>query len=371
MASAIAILDWKTNTTKLLTMPGKDPEWSPDGRYITYVRDRQRLSLDAFTKPSDATERHRKSGRPDYPSVQEVWVIELATHRTQRIAAGSWPAWSCGSMRLYYRSHAAKALCSISIGKEHATPTTVLEDSGDFPTISPDERCVANAMFRTLDVLDVQSKEPVTTWIAPPFPYRGLLYQWRPNGREIAIGGWHGSAMGLWILDTHTGEARRMIDGPVTTAQWSPAGSKMAFALGHPYWEIWLADLDPNQPTAETFGDGRIEKQHCLELIESCNRNIAADPNYIDAHLCRTDAALWIEDSRAPEYLEELERVFRCTPYHGGGCNARAQAILSSPPILRDRLRPLAMFLARMAVEKEPDNLEFQNILDEVLHLQR
>jgi serine/threonine protein kinase len=355
MASAIAILDLKTNTTKLLTMPGKDPEWSPDGRYITYVRDRQRLSLDAFTKPSDAIERHRKSGRPDYPSVQEVWVIELATHRTQRIDAGSWPAWSRDSMRLYYRSRADNALCSISIEKDHATLTTILEESGDFPTISPDERCVANAMFRTLDVLDVQSKEPVTTWIAPPFPYRGLLYQWRPNGCEIAIGGWHGSAMGLWILDTHTGEARRMIDGPVTTAKWSPAGSKMAFAVGHPYWEIWLADLDPNQPTAETFGDGRTEKQHCLELIERCNRYIAIDPNSIDDHLCRTDAALWIEDSRAPEYLEELERVFRCTPYYAGGCNARAQAILSSPPILRDRLRPLAMLLARMTAEKRGD----------------
>jgi hypothetical protein len=90
-------------------------------------------------------------------------------------------------------------------------------------------------------------------------------------------------------------------------------------------------------------------------LIEYYSRGVAADPNYPDSHLRRTDAALWIEDSRAPQFLEELERAFRCTPYHAGGCAARARAILSSPPILRDRLRPLALLLARMAAEKRGD----------------
>ena len=367
MASAIAILDLKTGTTELLTMGGKDPVWSPDGRYVAYVRDRQRLSLDAFTKPSDALEMHRKSGRPDYSQVQEVWIIELATHRPQRIDAGNWPAWGSDSMRLYYRSHAANSLCSISIGDDHATSTKILEESGAFPTISPDERRVANATFRQLDILDLPSQTLTTTWIAPPFPCKGLLYQWKPDGSQIAIGGYHGTKMGLWILDTQTGQAKRMIDGPVTTARWSPDCSRMTIALGHPYWEIWLIDLDPNQPTAEAFDDARTEGQHCLELIESCNSSIAADPNYIDGHLCRTDAALWIKDNRAPKYLDELERAFQCTPYHAGGCAARAQAILSSPPELRNKLLHLALLLARKAVEKEPDNVDFLMILGEVL----
>jgi len=367
MASAIAILDLKTGTTELLTMGGKDPVWSPDGRYVAYVRDRQRLSLDAFTKPSDALEMHRKSGRPDYSQVQEVWIIELATHRPQRIDAGNWPAWGSDSMRLYYRSHAANSLCSISIGDDHATSTKILEESGAFPTISPDERRVANATFRQLDILDLPSQTLTTTWIAPPFPCKGLLYQWKPDGSQIAIGGYHGTKMGLWILDTQTGQAKRMIDGPVTTARWSPDCSRMTIALGHPYWEIWLIDLDPNQPTAEAFDDARTEGQHCLELIESCNSSISADPNYIDGHLCRTDAALWIKDNRAPKYLDELERAFQCTPYHAGGCAARAQAILSSPPELRNKLLHLALLLARKAVEKEPDNVDFLMILGEVL----
>jgi len=143
----------------------------------------------------------------------------------------------------------------------------------------------------------------------------------------------------------------------------------MVIELGHPYWEIWLVDLDPNRPTAEAFGDGLTEEEHCLELIDRSNRYIAVDPNYIDGHLCRTDAALWIQDDRAAGYMEELEKVFQSVPYYADGCCKRAQEILSSPPELRDPYLPLALLLARKAVEKEPDNPEYRKILDEMLQL--
>jgi len=355
-ASAVAILDVDTGTTELLTMPGKDPAWSPNGRYIAFVRDRQSLSIDSFAEPTDAMENDRIKGRPNYEPVQEIWMIDTISNNIQYIVKGWQPIWRTDSRRLYYRSHPESALCYVSIDDNQLKSKTILQSSSSFPIISPDERYVAYSEFRTLNVLEIKEEKPTITWTAPPFPYRGLLYEWRQDGQEMAIGGWHGTKMGLWILDMSTCKARRMIDGQVTRGRWSPDSSKMTISLGHPYWEIWLADLDPNRPTAETFGNTRTEKQHCLELIERCNRYIAIDPNSIDNHLCRTDAAMWIEDSRASKYLEELERVFRCTPYHRGGCNARAQAILSSPSILRDRLRPLARLLTRKAVETEPDN---------------
>jgi len=370
-ASGVAILDLKTGNTELLTMPGKDPVWSPDGKYIAFIRDRQSLSLDSFVESTETIEKHRKSGRLKSKPVEEIWVIEVDSHNTRYIGPGWQPSWSCDSKHLYYRTPLG-TLCWVAINEDTLSPTTILDDCGGYSVISPDERYVSdNARFRRLDVIEVTSQRPVITWFAPPFPCRGLLYQWRPDGREIAIGGYHGSDMGLWILDTRTGQSRRMIDGPVTTARWSPDCSKMVIELGHPYWEIWLVDLDPNRPTAEAFGDGQNSKQHCLELIEYYNRGIAADPNYIDGHLCRTDAALWIEDGRAGQYLEELEHVFRCVPYHAGGCNNRAQEILSSPLELRDCLLPLASLLAQKAVEKEPDNPEYQKVLNKVIQFQR
>jgi serine/threonine protein kinase len=371
-ASAVAILDLKTGATELLTMPGKDPAWSPDGRYIAFVRDRQSLSIDSFAEPADAMENDRIKGRPNYEPVQEIWMIHTTSHNIQYIVKGWLPIWSTDSRRLYYRSHPeSSALCYVSIDDDQLKPKTILQSSSSFPMISPDERYVAYSEFRSLNVLEVQEQRRTFTWTAPPFPYRGLLYEWRQDGQEMAIGGWHGTKMGLWILDMRTCKASRMIDGQVTRGRWSPNCSRMTISLGHPYWEIWLADLDPNRPTAEAFGNARTEKQHCLELIERCDRYIAIDPNSIDNHLCRTDAALWIKDSRAVEYLEDLEQVFRHTPYHAGGCYQRAKAILSSSKELRDKLMPLALLLARMAVEKEPNNIEFQKVLDEVLHLQR
>ncbi len=369
-ASAVAILDPKNGETHLLTMPGKDPVWSPDGNYIAYIRDRHSISLNVVSEPTETAERHRQSGRPGTKSVEEICVIEVSSRNIRHIGPGWQPAWSRDSKHLYYRTPLG-TLCWIAIDEETLTPTTVLHDCGAYSVISPDEQYVADSRFRRLDVIEVSSQRPAITWLAPPFPYRGLIYQWRPDGREIAIGGYHGSDMGLWILDTHTGQARRMIDGPATIARWSPNRTQMVIELGHPYWEIWLVDLDLNRPTAEAFKDGQDEKNHCLELIECCNRGIAVDPNYVDGHLRRTDAALWIGDSRASGYLAELERVFRYMPYHAGGCIARAQAILSGPAELRDRLLPLALLLARRGIEKEPENSEYRNVLETALQLQQ
>ena len=364
-ASAVAILNLKTRETELLTVPGKDPVWSPNGKYIAYVRDRHSLSFDVVSESTETMEKWRKSGHVGTKSV-EIWIIDVSSHNIRHIGPGWQPAWSCDSKHLYYRTPLG-TLCRISIDEDTLSPTTVLDDCGSYSVISPDERYIANSKFRRFDIIEVSSQQPVVTWLAPPFPCRGLLYQWRPDGLEIAIGGYHGSDMGLWILDTRTGKARRMIDGPATIARWSPDCSQMVIELGHPYLEIWLVDLDPNRPTAEAFGNGLTEKQHCLELIETCNRGIAVDPNYIDGHLLRTDTALWINDPRATEYLEKLERVFQSMPYHAGGCIARAQSILSSPPELRDKLLPLVLLMARKAVEKEPENVEFLMTLGKAL----
>jgi hypothetical protein len=229
--------------------------------------------------------------------------------------------------------------------------------SSFFPEVSSDERFIADSMFRQFEIREAQSHRQVATWLVPPFPSRGIFHGWRPgNGREVIISGRHGSSLGTWIFDMSTGAALRMIDGPTTQTRWSPDGSKMALALGQPYWEIWIAQLDPKQSTIETFGVPRTVEEHCKEQIACYSRGVATDPNCLDAHLRRTEAALWIDDANAPQYLEELERAFRCVPYHAGGCDARARAILSGPHLLRERLRPLGLLLAQLAAEKRRDS---------------
>jgi hypothetical protein len=362
----VAILDIQTGKTEILTAPGRDPQWSPDGRIIAFVRDRQSVAMDAvaLTGHVPMTERRRIQG--PLSGMTEVWMIDVASGKLRRIAEGSYPTWGADSIRVYF--HSRGSFCSAFIDGNEPTHTTILEQSGPFPAISPDGQYVAEADFRWLRIWDILSGKEVLSWFAPPFPATGIWFNWSPDGRELSLGGFPTGRMGLWILDTRTGEARRMLDGPIMTAAWSPDRSKMAIVLGPPHIEIWLADLDPNRPTAEALGDGATVEEHCHELIEYCTRGIQADPNYIHNHLVRTDAALWIGDRRAPQFLEELERASQCTPYHAGGCAARAQAILSSPAELRNKLLRVALLLARKAIEKEPENADFLRTMGEALY---
>jgi hypothetical protein len=349
---ATAILDLKTGATEVLTIPGHDPQWSPDGRYIAFVRGRENTSIDAV-RPLRSVEKFRVMSRPpgfDY----QVWIIDLTTHDMRYIAKGTAPMWSRDSKGLYFASREEPGtVCWASI-EDPAVVKQVFTggDSGD-TVVSPDGRSLAHANYRRVRILDMQSHQQEREWILPSFPAWLNLY-WSSDSGELRVGGFISGVSGVWILDRQTGEARQMLDGPATWATRSPDRSKMAVTLGVPYCELWLFDVDPSLPTAEVLGGARTVEEHCREVIEYYGRGVAADPDRIDSHVRRTDAALWINDSNAPKYLEELEGAFRRSPYHAAGCAGKAQAILSGPPELRDRLLPLALLLARQAVAREP-----------------
>jgi len=361
-ASAVAIFNVKTGKTEILTAPGKDPQWSPDGRTIAFVRDRQSIPMNtvALIGHIPTTERRRTEG--PLPTTEEVWLIDITSGRLRRIAEGSGPAWSADSKKIYY--HSGGALFSVAVQGDYLIPEIIFEPSGFYSLISPDGRYAAEANFRWLRVRDMRNGKEVSQWLAPPFPATGLVLNWSPDSNELSIGGYPTCRMGLWVLDIQTGEARRMLNGHFLSAAWSPDRSRMAIVTGPPHIEIWLAEIDPNQSTAEALGDGATVEQHCRELIEYYSHGVTSEPSYIDSHLRRTDAALWIEDSRAAKFLRELERSFQCTLFEAAGCIGRAEAILSGPPEMRNKLLPMALLLARKAVEKEPENPDFRKILD-------
>jgi serine/threonine protein kinase len=365
-ASAVAIYNVENGRNEILIAPGKDPQWSPDGRTIAFVRDRQSIAINTFSSIGHipTTERRRMEG--PLSITEEVWLIDIASGDLRRISKGSRPKWSNDSKRLYYQSEGA--LLYVEVEKENLIPKTIIAPSGFSSIISPDGRYVAETQFRWLRVRDMRNGQTISQWLAPPFPATGLSLNWSPDNRELSIGGYPTCRMGLWILNIQTGQARRMLDGHILTATWSPDRSRMAIVTGPPHIEIWLAELDPTKPTAKALNDGATVKEHCQELINYYSYGVAVDPNYVDSHLRRTDAALWIEDSQASSYLKDLERVFRCTPYHAGGCNRRASAILSGTPEFRKKLLPLALLLARMAIEKEPENPDFQRTMSEALY---
>jgi len=253
----------------------------------------------------------------------------------------------------------------VSLAHRDARPVEVLSPCGSYPVISPDERYVADYTFRELRIIEVASQEVVSTWIAPPSPLGGLNVSWSPDGRELSICGSNVSVIGLWIYDIETGEASKVPNRWWFTSRWAPDSSKMALTLGV-VLEIWQVDLEPGVPTVASFDSVQTIEEHCLDLMERLNRWTALDPAFVHTHYLRADCALWMGHPKAAEYLEQFEQAL--PPYNAADCAHEARWMLDATPELRDSLLPLALLLARKAVEKEPENADFLRTLGEALY---
>ncbi len=292
--SGVAIFDPVSKETELLIVPGKDPVWSPDGRYIAFVRDCQLLRLSEFTA---AERRHQDRLLAD----EEVWVMKSDGTDPRRLARGGWPSWSQDSKRVYYQSRSDNMLCSIPIEDRDAQPTPILACSNSFPSVSPDEKYVAYYMDGvSLQVKDLASQSRVVGWSAPLATFGGTA--WSPTGRELCFGGNDGTQnrTGLWIYNLDGNEPAKVLSGQVVTASWSSDRTKLLFALGPPYYEIWAADLDPNIPTIEALGPGQTLDEHFQDMIALYTRRIEADP---------LDAYAYSDRARYYDYLHDREKA--------------------------------------------------------------
>jgi serine/threonine protein kinase/tetratricopeptide (TPR) repeat protein len=351
--NAVAMLDLQTGRTEVLTIPGKDPEWSPDGRRIAFVRARTLLPPQRLA--SLGVETWRSGYMPT--ENDEVWIMEGESRTMRRIGEGGYPHWGQQSGLLYYTSRLDYTLYSISVERENAHAQVVLRDCSAFPTVSPDERYVADHRFRELRIIDVSNGEIVRRWLTPPRPRPGLFVHWSPDGRELSVCGWDGSEMGLWIYNMETQAAVKIMSAYyATTARWSGGKQpKLAIGFGLPLTEIWICDLKPNAPTAESFHSVQTVEEHCRWLIGAPDDNILAmDPGYVDTHYLRVDCALWIGHERTQEFLEAFDAALTPEYYSAWGISGFCSLVLNGAPEIQTRLMPMVSLLARKAVEKEP-----------------
>ena len=237
-ASGIEILHLGTGTTRLLTVPGKDPAWAPDGQYVLYVRDRQFLSMQDLTSPGGE--------KPQTWEPEEVWIIRAdGTERPRFLARGGWPNWSGDSKRLYYHSRLDKMVYSMSTDPNNLNPKEVFACETQFPVVSPDERFIAFIEKKTgaLKIVDLTDGSEAASWSGLGRNALSFI-SWSADGKRLAIGCyWQG---GLWIYDMDTKEATRIVDGSFAWCAWSaPDMSRMVIERGFGSWhhEIWIADV--------------------------------------------------------------------------------------------------------------------------------
>jgi serine/threonine protein kinase len=348
-SSAVAVLDTVTGRNELLVTPGKDPAWSPDNRHIAFVRIRRLLPFESLTGRTMQTFTYNDILREQ----GEIWVMDLNSREVRYIARGDWPQWGGRSGDLYYTVQQEGTFYRMSVDDPNARPVRVLSGCSWYPAISPDERYVADHIFREMRVTDLADHRVIRTWITPPLPRGELFVRWSPDGRELGIGGNMASLLGLWIFDMETGESRKVMDGPIADVCWSRGVQRrLSITLLAPLVEVWTAELTPDLPTMASFDSNQTVQEHCLALIERCNRAIDADPNYMEPYHIRADAALWIRHEKAQEYLQAFENALKAHPFSINGCLARARTILGSSAGLREPLMPLARMLMRKVSEK-------------------
>ena len=214
----LAIHDTETGETKPLLAPGKDPAWSPGGRWIAYVCGQNQA--------------------------EEIWVFDQTAMAPQRVANGGFPQWSGDGKTLYFHDREQGKLMAVTLDED--TPgfsgvSTVFETEWPYPAVSPDGKHVVLREASELVLADVKEGKTLKKWRIPAG--NGLLPSWSPDGKHFGFGGYgNDQNMGLWIV-TPEGEARHVASGSFSMPAWAPDGKTLTadFRVQRG-WEVWTLD---------------------------------------------------------------------------------------------------------------------------------
>jgi len=214
----IQILDLRTLKSGSIPGLAKDPDWSPDGRHIAFVRE---PTHDAYKE-------------------EEIWICTPENPQPRRVMTGGFPSWSADGKKLYIHDRRENRILALSVDNPDGQPAVFFERTRSwYPAVAPDEKQIAFGANEQLEIVDRASGQTLLTWPTPG--NRGLLAAWSPDGKLVAFGGFEGSTLGVWVLDVAAKRAAPIIEGHYTMPAWSKDGSRLAF--DHRFMhrrEVWV-----------------------------------------------------------------------------------------------------------------------------------
>lgn len=284
--SGIAILDTDTRKMKLLTVPGKNPRWSPNGKWIAFVRDCQVLPLEDLLS-------NEPKYQPRSNIENEIWIIRPDGTQAKRVAKGNWPSWTPGSEGLFYYFTFDKELYKVIL-KEPEAPKLILSlpKCGDVcPVVSPDNRFVAFVEYNQLNVIDLDTKSLINKWAGPPGIWK---VTWASDGSGIYLAGQENSEVraGLWKYDMKKKDAVKILSGQVAHASLTQMG-QLAFTLGPPYYRIGFVDSCEN-----LLASTQNLQDHYHEMIRHYERMLVMDASDARASFFVAEYTQYLEASQ-------------------------------------------------------------------------
>jgi dipeptidyl aminopeptidase/acylaminoacyl peptidase len=225
-----------------------DPQISPDGRWIAYVRRSGDIMTDRF--------------RP------AIWLIDTRSGQQMPVAAGaSQPRWSAGGDRLAYVASAEGGRQQLFVrwmASGAAVPITGLPDSPSSIAWSPDGRQIAYAMFvpdEAARLGPALSRPEGAQWAEPLQVITAVTYRYDGQGYRRA------GYDQLFLVSSEGGAPRQLSYGPYNNGgplSWTPDGRTLIFSGNRSEnWEregfnteVYSLDIASNRISALTSRNG-------------------------------------------------------------------------------------------------------------------
>lgn len=210
-------LDLRTRQTKALVANAKDPAWSPDGRWIAFIREQ---SYNQYL-------------------TEEVWIMPAQGGEPRRVVAGGFPSWSADGRQLFVHSRRDGHILAVNPVEPTSQPVIFFTNATSwYFSVSPDQTRVAFGCSGRLEIRNRATGETVATCPTPRD--RGLLPAWSPDGRLVAFGGFDDSRLGLRVFEVATGRTTSVLEGHYTMPSWSRDGRWLGFDERADSRSIWI-----------------------------------------------------------------------------------------------------------------------------------
>ncbi len=250
-----------TGQEDALTAGGFDeiqPEVSPDGRSVYFVRSRE---AGARLEPNDVFGAYDRG---------DLWLLDLETGRERRLAEGAFnPAVSPDGARLAFDASWGGPRRLWTSDPHGRNARQASDDASEAvahvrPRWSPDGgRLVFQSIERTkFDVRVADLATGALRWVTNDL-FLDLHPVWHPSGRSIAFSSQRSGGLNLWSVPVDgagapCGQLRQLTTGAGQDVgpEFSPDGRRLAFAVLRQNAELWRLPVDPTTGRAR----GRAEK---------------------------------------------------------------------------------------------------------------